>query len=80
MRPGEDGRMHLLRITPKGERTLGKAYPLWEQAQHEFVGALGEDRYEAPSSAMSPWQSRWWPMARTTRSVDQRKGILKRRE
>jgi DNA-binding MarR family transcriptional regulator len=47
VRPGEDGRMRLVQITPEGERTLGKAYPLWERAQHEVVGALGEDRYEA---------------------------------
>ena len=47
VRPGEDGRMRLLRITPEGERMLGRAYPLWEQAQHEVVSALGEDRYEA---------------------------------
>ena len=47
VRPGEDGRMRLVRITPEGERTLGRAYPLWERAQHEVVGALGEDRYEA---------------------------------
>ncbi len=47
MRPGEDGRMRLVRITPEGERILGEAYPLWERAQHEVVGALGEDRYEA---------------------------------
>jgi DNA-binding MarR family transcriptional regulator len=47
MRPGEDGRMRRLRITPEGERMLGKAYPLWERAQHEVAGALGEDRYEA---------------------------------
>ena len=47
VRPGEDGRMRLVRITPEGERTLGRAYPLWERAQHEVVGSLGEDRYEA---------------------------------
>jgi DNA-binding MarR family transcriptional regulator len=47
VRPGEDGRMRLVRITPEGERILGEAYPLWERAQHEVVGALGEDRYEA---------------------------------
>ncbi len=47
VRPGKDGRTRLLRITPEGERTLAKAYPLWERAQHEVVGALGEDRYEA---------------------------------
>ncbi len=47
VRPGEDGRIRLVRITPEGERILGEAYPLWERAQHEVVGALGEDRYEA---------------------------------
>ena len=47
VRPGADGRTRLLRITPEGERILGKAYPLWEQAQHKVVGVLGEDRYEA---------------------------------
>jgi DNA-binding MarR family transcriptional regulator len=47
VRPGEDGRTRLVRITPAGERALEEAYPLWQQAQQETVSALGEERYEA---------------------------------
>jgi DNA-binding MarR family transcriptional regulator len=47
VRPGEDGRMRLVRVTPAGERSLEEAYPLWQQAQRETVGALGEERYDA---------------------------------
>ena len=46
VRPGEDGRTRLVRITPAGERMLEKAYPLWQQAQRETVSTLGEERYE----------------------------------
>jgi DNA-binding MarR family transcriptional regulator len=47
VRPGEDGRTRLVRITPAGEQALEEAYPLWKQAQLETVSALGERRYEA---------------------------------
>ena len=47
VRPGEDGRTRLVRITPAGEQALDEAYPLWQQAQQETVSALGEERYEA---------------------------------
>src|SRR5215203_5711236 len=47
VRPGEDGRTRLVRITPAGEQALEEAYPLWQQAQLETVSALGERRYEA---------------------------------
>jgi DNA-binding MarR family transcriptional regulator len=47
VRPGEDGRTRLARITPEGERAIGEAYPLWERAQKAVVGVLGEERYEA---------------------------------
>jgi len=47
VRPGEDGRTRLVRITSAGERSLDEAYPLWQQAQQETVSALGEERYEA---------------------------------
>jgi DNA-binding MarR family transcriptional regulator len=47
VRPGEDGRTRLVRLTPAGEQALEEAYPLWQQAQQETVGVLGEDRYEA---------------------------------
>ena len=47
VRPGEDGRTRLVRLTPAGERSLKEAYPLWQQAQQEIVGVLGEERHEA---------------------------------
>jgi DNA-binding MarR family transcriptional regulator len=47
MRPGEDGRTRLVRLTPAGEQALEEAYPLWQQAQRETVGVLGEERHEA---------------------------------
>ena len=47
VRPGEDGRTRLVRLTPAGERSLKEAYPLWQQAQQETVGVLGEERHEA---------------------------------
>jgi len=47
VRRGEDGRTRLVRITPAGEHALEVAYPLWQQAQLETVGVLGEERHEA---------------------------------
>jgi DNA-binding MarR family transcriptional regulator len=47
VRPGEDGRTRLVRVTPEGERALVDAYPLWQRAQEAVVTALGSDRYEA---------------------------------
>src|SRR5918995_4635277 len=47
MRPGEDGRTRLVRLTPAGEQALEEAYPLWQRAQEETVSALGEERHEA---------------------------------
>ena len=43
---GEDGRTRLVRISPKGERALDEAYPMWRAAQEEVIGALGRERYE----------------------------------
>jgi DNA-binding MarR family transcriptional regulator len=47
VRPGEDGRTRLVRVTPEGERALAEAYPLWRRAQETVVTALGADRYES---------------------------------
>jgi DNA-binding MarR family transcriptional regulator len=47
VRPGEDSRTRLVRVTPAGERMLKEAYPLWQQAQQETVSVLGEERHEA---------------------------------
>ena len=45
--PGEDNRTRLIRISAEGKRALGRAYPMWEAAQEEVVGALGSERFEA---------------------------------
>ena len=47
MWPGEDGRTRLVLITSAGEQAIEEAYPLWQQAQQETVGVLGEERHEA---------------------------------
>jgi DNA-binding MarR family transcriptional regulator len=47
VRPGEDGRTRLVKVTPEGERALAGAYPLWKSAQEAVVTALGSDRFEA---------------------------------
>jgi DNA-binding MarR family transcriptional regulator len=45
--PGEDSRTRLIRISAEGKRALSHAYPMWEAAQEEVVGALGRERFEA---------------------------------
>ncbi len=40
--PGADRRSRLLTITEKGRRTLGRALALWEEAQAQFIRAMGE--------------------------------------
>jgi DNA-binding MarR family transcriptional regulator len=43
--PGKDQRVRLLRLTDSGQRTLQRAYPLWEEAQAKVVNALGQRRW-----------------------------------
>jgi len=43
--PGKDQRVRLLRLTDAGQRTLQRAYPLWEEAQAKVVNALGQRRW-----------------------------------
>jgi DNA-binding MarR family transcriptional regulator len=38
-----DRRVHIIRITEKGRRTLERAMPLWRQAQAQVARALGEE-------------------------------------
>ena len=53
VRPGEDGRTRLVRVTPEG-RALAGAYPLWKRAQEAVVTALGSDRFEGPARRLRP--------------------------
>lgn len=45
--PGNDNRTRLIRISAEGKQALAQAYPMWEAAQDEVVGALGSERFEA---------------------------------
>lgn len=51
--PGDDNRTRLIRISAEGKQALGQAYPMWEAAQEEVVGALGTERFEALLGAVS---------------------------
>lgn len=38
---GEDARQRLIKLTPKGERTIAKATPLWQRAQAQMAALYG---------------------------------------
>ncbi len=43
----DDGRVRIVRLTPKGERALARALPLWGRAQARVVAALGQRDWRA---------------------------------
>ncbi len=47
--PGEDGRAHLLSLTPDGSRLLRDAVPAWRSAQQKAASMLGEQGVAAVS-------------------------------
>lgn len=40
----DDRRVHRVKLTAKGRRVLEQALPLWDEAQAEIAGALGDKR------------------------------------
>ena len=42
---GADQRVRLVRLTALGKKTLEKALPLWEKAQHQVIAELGKTRW-----------------------------------
>ncbi|WP_340648099.1 MarR family winged helix-turn-helix transcriptional regulator [Pseudoxanthomonas winnipegensis] len=38
---GEDARQRLIQLTPKGERAIAQAIPLWQQAQAQMTALFG---------------------------------------
>ena len=42
IRPGDDARARIARITPKGTKTIVSAMPAWRAAQQDTIAALGE--------------------------------------
>jgi DNA-binding MarR family transcriptional regulator len=49
---GRTQRERVATVTPKGERVLGEALPVWEQTQAQFVESLGPRTWTALSSAL----------------------------
>lgn len=45
--PGEDSRTHLVRVLPKGLKTIEEAYPSWLEAQKESARLLGSEGVKA---------------------------------
>ena len=43
---GADRRERVLRLTPKGRDQVEKSYPLWEHAQRQMLGGLGDQRWK----------------------------------
>jgi DNA-binding MarR family transcriptional regulator len=43
---GEDRRMHLVLLTGEGEQALGRAWPLWQEAQARIERAFGQERFD----------------------------------
>lgn len=43
---GEDRRMRLILLTPEGEQALGRAWPLWQDAQARIEHAFGQQRFD----------------------------------
>jgi DNA-binding MarR family transcriptional regulator len=41
---GQDRRQHLLQLTAAGKRKLGRALPLWQDAQGQFISQMGSVR------------------------------------
>jgi DNA-binding MarR family transcriptional regulator len=51
--PGKDRRTRVVRITQAGREALLNALPLWQEAQAQVVGALGEARWQSLQENLS---------------------------
>lgn len=51
--PGQDQRMRVVSLTPKGQAVLAQALPLWKQAQTKVIKQLGQDRWQSLLSHLS---------------------------
>jgi DNA-binding MarR family transcriptional regulator len=50
--PGQTERERVATVTPKGERALQEALPLWQATQQRFVESMGPRNWTALSSAL----------------------------
>jgi len=44
---GADRRKKEIRLSPRGEKLLKKAYPVWKSAQRHFIQGMGRDEWRA---------------------------------
>ena len=51
--PGEDGRSHYLKLTPKGEDLLRESATAWEQTQKQVAVVIGKEGVTALSRILS---------------------------
>ena len=51
--PGADRRVRLVSLTPKGERKLAEAEPLWAQAHARVTGGLGAETWATLQRGLS---------------------------
>jgi DNA-binding MarR family transcriptional regulator len=49
---GADRRMRKVRLTRKGREAIGRAYPLWQQAQARILEGSGPDRWPAMAAGL----------------------------
>ena len=49
---GADRRMRKVRLTRQGREAIGRAYPLWQQAQARIVEGSGADRWPAMAAGL----------------------------
>jgi DNA-binding MarR family transcriptional regulator len=49
---GADRRMRKVRLTRQGREAIGRAYPLWQQAQARIVEGSGPDRWPAMAAGL----------------------------
>jgi DNA-binding MarR family transcriptional regulator len=49
---GADRRMRLVRLTDQGREAIGRAYPLWRQAQARILEGSGPDRWPAMAAGL----------------------------
>jgi len=50
---GEDRRTRLVHLAQEGEQALGRAWPLWQEAQARIEHALGRERFEGLLTELS---------------------------
>ncbi len=50
---GEDRRTRLVHLTQEGEQALGRAWPLWQEAQARIEHSLGRERFEGLLTELS---------------------------